>query len=1031
MKRKFLSGVLGLALVQVASGQTASFYVNDGIVTTPPQVDALNFINNGTISLFGIFDAFETANTLTYTNRGLLDSIAGFRFDTYSTQTGLRRPASVFINQATGTINSGLFGLGIPVFPVGGVIILESPRITVSATNIINRGTVNLDSSGLMSLKGRSVDLSRGIINLENFTTLTGIGTIFDGHWGVGTTDDIFPAVNFGFFPFTPLHWVTNRFYLQFQQALSLGAARAYVNDVFTGPSNRVVQVAFVQNTNSAFTNLVYFLNGTIVTEWMWQQTNLLTDAAVTNHMFLFDAYGSITNNTVKTNGLAAPSTGLRPSFSPTNYTFAFGTLGLGVPAPLGLPPGTFPGGRITNQYSSYQAIFSASASILGEVAGQTFATLPGRVEIEASDHLDLNRARISSVNSLLVKATNHFAGADRARIAAPFISMNLRTTNGFLSVSNLVAPSVPRLEGTVDLWSARWTNVDALNFTNTFHVLFVDSRLATAAPAQFHGLTLRTDDLRIHDVLNVVSNVVIEAERLTIATNAPGSPNPAGQINLLDGQIFWPSSTPRLSYLTNDGVIQTFNAVFFGGSRTQPFFSTTFNTNYEAFVNRGTVNNQGSLVWAKHFENHGLFLSGNGSFSLEQNQTARLTNGAILAPFGDVAINSGSLTMSNAIITAGRSLTLAVTNELTDSGATNSSSWSVGDGFNLLARPPVGDLLGTTILSSAPQFVETFNRWAGEDRGGVAAGFTNNVAIGRLILDGENDSQHTFTGTSTGNALYVDYLELRNYITNRNTVGDYIGLMVEPNMKVYFAEAVVNGVSIAAKLDGQNGGRLRWVPDYAGFYSSTNVIYPDGSTNVLNTALVVTLDLDSDCDGQLNGNDISTPVLLVTTAVLPDATNNTVYTTQLQAFGGPSSPYTWTLSPGSTALPAGLSLSPGGVISGTPTQSGIFAFTVQSSVNSPCGPVTADRDLSLTVQPGSLALSVAIVHHSPPGAQVTWKTTANAANFVYYRNSMVTGDWQLLTNFVSSVSGPVSVWDPVGTNQSRYYRVQVSSPAP
>jgi hypothetical protein len=1032
MKCKILSSILGLALVQGAAAQTSQFFLNDGILTTPPQVDAVNFVNNNTMSLFSLFDLFESANTLNYTNRGLLDSSGGWRFDTFSTQSGTRRMASSFVNQVGGVINSGVFGLGIVIPPfglqlggVGGIVLLQPPRFLVSATNIVNRGSIDVDAGGVATLKGRNVDLSRGLINVANFTTLTGVGNIYDGLWGVGQTDDTIPALHFGAQPFSPPHEVTNRFYVRGQQIVSLANPTTYVSDVFTGPSNRVVQVAFIQNTNTAMTNFVYFFNGNIVTEWVWLQTNILTDAVVTNHMFLVDAYGAVTNNVVKTNGIAALATGLRPSFAPTNFTFSFFNFFGGIPATPGSTGGVFPPGNVTNQYASYRAIFSPSDAILAETAGQAFSNLAGRVEIEATHTLDLNRARIFSVNSLLMKATNHFAGSSRARVAAPFVSADLRTTNGFLSVSNLVAPSVPRLEGYVDCFSARWTNIDAFNFTNIFHVTLVDSRLATYSPVQFHGLSLKTDDLRIHDVLNLVSNAVLDAERITIASNAPGSLNSSGQLNLLRGDVYWPSYTPRLNYLTNDGVIQSFNAIFFGGGRSTPFFSSNFTTNYEAFVNRGTISDQGSLIWSKHFENHGTFFNGSGAFFLDRNQTASMTNGLIFSPFGDVTINSGNLTMSNVNLTAGLALTLAVTNTLTDSGNTNGNIWNVGDGFNLLVKPAAGDLLGTTLYSAAPQFAEVFNRWAGADLGRSRAGFQNNGAIGRLILDGGTDSQHTFTGIGVSNAIYIDHLEIRNYITNRSISGDYIGMQIDPNMIVYFAEATQDGVSVASKLDGQNGGRLRWVSDYAGDFSFVDVIYPDGSTNRLNAALVNS-DLDSDCDNEQNSLD-NTPLLLITTASLPDATNGTAYATPLQAFGGPNSAVqSWTAL---TSLPAGLSLSPAGIISGTPTQIGTNSFTARVSINTPCGVLTADRTLPLVVQPQALTLSLAVVYNAAPGAKISWNTGANAQNHVYYRNSMLTGNWQILTNFVSPTGGTVTVTDTLGTNKARYYRVQVSTP--
>ena len=70
-------------------------------------------------------------------------------------------------------------------------------------------------------------------------------------------------------------------------------------------------------------------------------------------------------------------------------------------------------------------------------------------------------------------------------------------------------------------------------------------------------------------------------------------------------------------------------------------------------------------------------------------------------------------------------------------------------------------------------------------------------------------------------------------------------------------------------------------------------------------------------------------PTLTITTASpLPTAQPGTAYSQTLNATGG-TSPYTWTLV---SALPAGLSLSPGGQISGTPTTAGVTTFTVRAT---------------------------------------------------------------------------------------------------
>jgi hypothetical protein len=83
---------------------------------------------------------------------------------------------------------------------------------------------------------------------------------------------------------------------------------------------------------------------------------------------------------------------------------------------------------------------------------------------------------------------------------------------------------------------------------------------------------------------------------------------------------------------------------------------------------------------------------------------------------------------------------------------------------------------------------------------------------------------------------------------------------------------------------------------------------------------------------------------LMITTASLPNATINNLYSAQLTSTGG-NAPVTWILSSG--ILPHGLTLSTAGVISGTPTQAETQTFTVQASDTTP---TSVTKTLSLTV---------------------------------------------------------------------------------
>ena len=84
------------------------------------------------------------------------------------------------------------------------------------------------------------------------------------------------------------------------------------------------------------------------------------------------------------------------------------------------------------------------------------------------------------------------------------------------------------------------------------------------------------------------------------------------------------------------------------------------------------------------------------------------------------------------------------------------------------------------------------------------------------------------------------------------------------------------------------------------------------------------------------------------TAATLPAAAVSVPYTETLLASGG-TSPYTWALSSGT--LPAPLTLSAAGVLSGTPTAAGTFSFSIKATDSaSPAASVT--KSFSLTVAP-------------------------------------------------------------------------------
>jgi hypothetical protein len=94
-----------------------------------------------------------------------------------------------------------------------------------------------------------------------------------------------------------------------------------------------------------------------------------------------------------------------------------------------------------------------------------------------------------------------------------------------------------------------------------------------------------------------------------------------------------------------------------------------------------------------------------------------------------------------------------------------------------------------------------------------------------------------------------------------------------------------------------------------------------------------------------------------ITTASLPGGTQNSAYTGQLAASGG-TTPYSWSITTG--ALPTGLALTAAtGAISGTPSATGTFNFTVQVR---DANALTATKALSIVISPAGGGGGIALV---------------------------------------------------------------------
>jgi hypothetical protein len=875
MKRVLLWLFLVVAFVLPARAGTSAIYENFGFNdfgTTPPQIDALAFANYGTFQLFSTLP-YDFQNTLYFTNKGDMIGSAGFQFDAASS-LGPRRPSANFINGRGASVVSQDGGFSILIFPGGAIFNILPSYLLATATNVVNEGLLSVGAAGLLHLKGDKVNLSRGGLEvrpLEGFgifptptNFIPDIG-ITDLYWG-GITNQLMNSSNLvrPFDPFfaaiqTPPHSVTNANGFVGNGQFSIPVAEGWVFTQFPSPTNWIVQAAFVGLSDPAFRADVRFADSptftnlfkTPVVQLTFTETNVVTLDPLTQSLYVLDRLASFTNYNMLTNLAVFP-----PTYLPANYEisrlplFEFFT---GQPANDILLPNliydaSYSNVVVTNLYSAYAAGVAAEPVQLQQVPGLSITNQPGRVVIESKE-LDMNLARVRG-NTFVQIQTDHLITSSNAVVDSPNLSFSLASTNGNLRVQNLAKDMVSRLGGTVRAWSGLWTNNVGFLVTNMveeppgsgmftnvvatnvveigIHVFVLDaSLLQTLEPVLVHDFVSRSTNVNIRDNMQVVNSFLLEADTFTLD----------GNVTLSSNVRDWTERTaPQLMYFTNQGSLTIENFGHIGSDRAQP---------YEVIHNRGQMTAESFALRAKYFENNGSISSAR-EISISAD-TAKVEGGGF-SPQGDLLLSGGSFKFRNSAVSSQSGLHFSVTNSLSDSGGDAANSWSCQDGFHASQKPTFGDLLGTLIRTTAPRFAEVPHTWPAEDRGPSPAGYTNNLAIGRLNLDVGLFAALSFQGAGTNNALYVDFLELDPAVASdlESTV------VIDDDFVVYFADANVP----VEELDGRLGGRLVWVRDFAGPNSSVDVLLFNGQTVKMNRALRDSLTIDSDGDGVANGLD-------------------------------------------------------------------------------------------------------------------------------------------------------------------------------
>ncbi len=897
--------LLGVSGAAFAAQNT---WVNNGSVTLAPAIDATNVINNGTMLLVTTLP-FDTSNTRNFTNSGTMLGSIGFRFDTAPRNStgqliGLRKPAENFHNRNSGVIQA-LDGSALAGF--NGSLLL------VDATNIINQGLMTVGAGGLLKLTGTNVNISRGgtgVVSVDGDAALLGsfndapvVGQFYPD---LGVTDRYWAQTNDTFRVDTlispdgtirtPVHRVEGVdpagnlvqedvvFQLGNYWYDAISNVTRYASVTLTNidgsvtnfmvASNVVMQAAFVGVTDPTVPASIRFVPSSMVTNDYWSvfvtlafpSSNVLTGELDGSSIVYFhdelagEAERRLLINYLTTVSGAATTRTRRPSayilsrLDQTPFFAQPGNSDVGFDFFYSDQSGT---NVVTGEFAAYMGEFDNILVRPPAIPAGTATNNTGRAEVR-SHTLNMTEARMRG-EGLISLQTDHLIDSAGAVLDCENLSFDLGSTNGLLRIQDLTKMTVQRLRGGVRAWSAQWSNTVSLIMTNydvsdtneppveqtvtntvniLYHMLVYDtSFLQTTVPVAIQQFRARATNIVMEDDANIALDFLLQGESFTLN----------GNVSMAGRTPNWVSSNaPSLQYFTNNGSLSVLNEAHFGDDT---------ETGYLSFINRGIITAEGQNINSKYVELSGINRA-TAAFAVIADD-ARIESGRIESG-GDIIISAETLKLNRAFIQTSTRLVLDIDSSLADNGFTSSNTISFRDGISLPTKPALGDLLGSTLQTIAPMFGLVDHIWAGEDRGPTAAGFLNNVAVGRLTFTSlGSNTKFGFAGAGDANGLYVDLLDLSQLANFANQ------LVISPNLTIYYAAARLSfvppgGVTPEEYLDQQFGGRLRWVPQYAGPNSSVDVVINGNQTIQVNRALRNSQIIDSDSDGIPNYFDLT-----------------------------------------------------------------------------------------------------------------------------------------------------------------------------
>jgi hypothetical protein len=901
MFRGFLSLLMASATVWALPPQPPAEVYSNKTTVLNPQVNARNFINEGSITAFGT-RPWDSQNTINFTNRGSMFGAPGFRFENVDVPFGIRRPANSFFNSSAGEILAAdTGGFALIIDGAGGTFDFSSTSlIKVNANSITNRGLLNVGANGFIQLHGHSVDLTAGALVVgdlddplsggnfgEGFpstfdTNFFPAAGIYDEAWAIGNyTNTRIAGIITGVDPTaistpTPAPILTNDFGGRVNGSIRLDEALVWTREEVIDETNEVVQIIAVQVSDPNIGVLASFqpvnwwddepLGGflTAVVELQVASTDFATFELVTNSLYIADQLGSSTNRALILNNRFG-------TFRPGNFVVFRDQPNLfgGLPPTgtredilvrsLNAPPyQDYLGTIFTNDWAGYQASVESVAARLPVLPDVTVTNLGGQVEVYAQD-LVMRNTRIRGEGFVTLNGTNVIINGENI-IDAPRLGVNFGSGPGNLQINEFVPDFVERFNGTFAAYSTIFTNyyeitnvappadiyAEPTAVTNQvevrFQVTIVDARgLQTREPVTVYDLKLTSTNgpasVFFNEDLTLLNDVRIDTRNLFFAEGS-GLDIPFG-----------------LSYtnLINVQTFTNFGSIFAGEAAD---LRTSQNVPLQSFFNGGLLFANGVEIWAEDFGNSGGIIS---RTVIDLRARNFRIDGGFFDAVGDIRLSGENLTISNTDISSGARLVLDISGTLTDTGPLAPNTITVNAGVEMTPNRPSGDLLGTAITMQARPGDVVSLVWAGEDRGASASGFQNNLALGMLTLNGGRFSLFEFLPALEGSALYVDILEFSG--TNTSSLAAITNAVIL-GMNVYYSDVVadpysgVNAQSLNRIFGPDAPFNFIWVPDFIGPSSVEIRLGKDGAVTRMNRSVRQSMVIDSDGDGIPNAID-------------------------------------------------------------------------------------------------------------------------------------------------------------------------------